>query len=75
MGMAVYFFETSFDLVPSRQLEVYENGNRLRYDQQHTHDEYGMLANQALDAEDFAPYSITKAEFDGAWNSGRALNT
>ena len=74
-GCAVYFFETSSDLVPSRQLEVYENGNRLRYDQQHTHDQYGMLADQALDAEDFAPYSITEAEFDGAWNSGRALNT
>ncbi len=74
-GCAVYFFETDSDFVPTRQLEVYDNGTRLRYDQQHTHDEYGMLADQPLDAEDFAPYSISQAEFEDAWNSERALNT
>jgi hypothetical protein len=74
-GCAVYFFETDCDLVPTRQLEVYDNGNRICYDQQQMHDEYGMLADQPLDAEGFASYSISKAEFDDAWNSGKAMNT
>jgi hypothetical protein len=74
-GSAIYFFETGPDLVPTRQLEVYANGNRLQYDQQHKHDKYGMLADQALGTEaDFAPHAISSAEFEQAWASGPALN-
>jgi hypothetical protein len=73
-GCAIYFFETDSNLIPTRQLEAYDNGNRLRYHQRHKHDEYGMLADQGLAAADFAPYAISQTEFEEAWNSGQPLN-
>jgi len=37
-GPAVYLFEPNDDLVPVRQIEVYDGGRRLLYDADHGHD-------------------------------------
>jgi len=50
---AVYLFEVGNDLRPTRQIEVYENGRKLRYGPGRLTDEFGMLSDQPLDPDDF----------------------
>lgn len=59
---------------PSRQIEIYANGTVLQYDQRHIEDEYGGLSEAPLDPEDFAPFEITQAEFEGVWSSRPPAN-
>ena len=59
---------------PSRQIEVYANGTVLRYDQGHIEDEHGGLSEAPLDAQDFAPFEITQAEFESVWSSSPPAN-
>jgi hypothetical protein len=73
-GPAVYFFEVDEDLNPTRQIEVYEGGQRLRYGRDRVVDGYGMLSDQPLDLADFAPFEIPSAEFDEAWSAGPVTN-
>lgn len=66
-GPVAYYFETDEDGVVLRQVEVYDNGPTLRYDQQHPVDEFGFLADQPLNADEFAPYLTTRDDFERAW--------
>ena len=59
---------------PSRQIEIYSSGTVLHYDRTHIEDEFGGLSEAALDAADFAPFEISKAEFEQAWSSHRPMN-
>lgn len=68
-GTSTWYIETDDDLWSTRQIEVYANGRILRYDAEHWHDEYGMLGDQALDAQEFASYAIPREEFEQVWNS------
>jgi len=45
-GAATYLFEVDSVGRPIRQLEIY-NGTRLRYDSEHSEDEYGFLSGQS----------------------------
>ena len=47
-GTCTYYFETEDDGFPVRHIEVYENGNVLRYSEQNLEDEFGTLANNKL---------------------------
>ena len=62
-GTAVYYFEVAADGSPVRHMELYENGNALLYDQAHAEDDYGMMADQPLDLEEFAEFEISEKEF------------
>jgi hypothetical protein len=73
-GEATYFLETDGQLYPTRQMEVYENGTVLKYDSPEREDDYGFLSYVQLDAGEFAPFEITKEEFEDAWNSRVAIN-
>ena len=66
-GEAVYYTETNDEGWPTQQVEEYLNGRWLRYDAERWHDQFGMLADQRLDSEEWAPFAITAAEFEGAW--------
>ena len=68
-GTSVWFFEVGEDGFPTRQLEVYQSGVATRYDATHPDDEFGMLSAVALDPSEFAPFSISAAEFEEAWSS------
>ena len=57
-----------------RQIEIYEGGQVLCYDREHPDDEYGGLAEVALDPEEFAEFSITSEEFEHAWSANEPLN-
>ncbi len=74
-GTAVYYFAVSrLDLVPTQQMEVYANGTVLKYTSRHPSDKYGMLSDQALELEDFAPFEISSEAFSRSWLTHNAIN-
>lgn len=73
-GPATYWFETDDDLVPQRQIEVYEAGQRLLYDDAHPEDEHGGLATGTLRGWDGASpetCEVGSADFEAEWERGR----
>src|SRR5262245_15942231 len=67
-GAATYLFEVDPTGLPLRQLEVYDNGMRCRYDREHPEDQYGSLSAEPLESlEDWSPWAITRAEFEREW--------
>jgi hypothetical protein len=69
-GPATYFFEADEQGVVLRQVEVYEAGQILRYDGRHWRDDFGMLADQQLDLDEFRAFETSKEEFDRVWPPG-----
>jgi hypothetical protein len=67
-GTADYYFATDDAGVVVRQVEVYADGHVLVYDEDHHHDEFGMLTDQPLPRSEqpgeLASEEITRAEFE-----------
>jgi hypothetical protein len=63
-GHSWWHFATDDDGVVSHQVEVYENGTVLVYDEQHPEDEYGGLSLVPLDLQDFAEFEVDAATFN-----------
>lgn len=72
-GNSLWFLELDEDNYPTRQLEVYSNGNRLKYNSQNMEDKYGRLGDQSIDAEDGWGERMQKTEFEIEWTI-KALN-
>ncbi len=74
-GTAAYFFETDQSLVPVRQVEVYDGGQRLCYGRGLVEDEYGRLGEGRVFAGtvDESDFEITASEFEEAWRIGREV--
>ena len=66
-GNSVWYFELGEDGFPTRQIELYDNGNRLKYHSGKKFDDYGSLGDQTLDIE-LKEFEIEKDEFELAWN-------
>ena len=66
-GTSIWYLEVGTDGYPIRQMELYENGNRLKYDSNKTFDDYGGLGDQALDIQEFERFEIGKDEFEQEW--------
>jgi hypothetical protein len=66
-GTSEWYFEVDGDGWVSRQVEIYENGPTLRYDEGHVADDYGQLADKPLPLSDFGPYEISATDFELAW--------
>jgi hypothetical protein len=62
------------DLCVLRQIEVYENGNVLFYDNRHLADHHGMLCDQPLGEKDIQEFGITKVEFEQVWHTKILIN-
>ncbi len=73
-GFSIWFLEVDDELNVLRQLEIYDSGVALKYSEVHLEDEYGCLADQPLDAEDWSAYEISQGAFNESWNSAQALN-
>jgi hypothetical protein len=73
-GSSDWYFEADGDGFPVRQMEVYDGGQVLKYDDTHVEDEYGCLGDQALDLREFSAYIISASDFDAAWVENAALN-
>jgi hypothetical protein len=66
-GKSIWYFETGNNGEVLRQIEAYENGKVLKYDNQNIEDEFGGLADQNLDLTEFVEFSIEKEEFENKW--------
>ncbi|TGN21951.1 hypothetical protein [Empedobacter tilapiae] len=66
-GACIYYFETNEDGDVLRQIEVYENGKILKYNNELIEDEFGFLADQPLIFNEFEKFSIIKTEFESQW--------
>lgn len=67
-GTSIWYIEVGDDCYPTRQMELYENGNRLKYHVDKTFDDYGGLGDQALDVDEFRDFEIGKTEFEMEWS-------
>ena len=68
-GSSHWFFETDDTGVVERQIEVYDSGPTLRYNQSRQEDEYGALSEHPLDLAEFAAFEVSQIEFERAWQS------
>lgn len=76
-GYSTFWMERGEDGYASRQMEVYDNGNVLKYDSSHLEDQYGMLSDVKLTADELKESQtefISAEEFEAAWSGLTALN-
>ncbi len=74
-GDAVYFIEVDDEDWVQRAIQLYPQGQLLLYDVEHTHDQYGGLADQRLDdLKQFTDYEITADDFEARWRIEEATN-
>jgi hypothetical protein len=74
-GESWLYFEFGADGCPARQVEVFDQGPRLRYSLRHPEDEYGFLDSVGLqDSGLTAREEISAGEFEFAWQAGPFLN-
>lgn len=73
-GTSDWLLVTDEHGVVTEQIEIFENGNVLAYDESHVVDEYGGLSDQPLSFSDFASFEITAEEFARATRELAPLN-
>jgi hypothetical protein len=56
-GAAVYYFWVHEGVI-EQQVEIYDAGVMLAYDRYHTEDAFGVLSQEWLDANEWAPFEI-----------------
>lgn len=73
-GTSTYFLEIGRNAYTHRQIEVYENGNVLFYDNNHLWDDYGRLSDKPILDDNLEEFEITKAEFEQVWSTKVPMN-
>jgi hypothetical protein len=68
-GTSWWYFEVDNKGCIVRQIEQYESGMRLRYDEQHPEDEFGQLAEKPLDLSVPGYSAISSQDFEAIWLS------
>lgn len=71
-GRSTFYFETDDEYYVQRQLQLFENGKVLRYHMEYLDDEFGGLAEGALDGDEFEEYRISRDEFEEVWKMSDA---
>lgn len=66
-GTCIYYFESNHKGEILRQIEIYENGKRLKYSEEFIEDEFGFLADQTIKLLEFEEYAINKNDFEYQW--------
>ena len=72
-GTSTYYFETNDAFHVTRQIQVFQNGNILKYDVGFIEDEFGFLTDQPLNKEHFYKFIIYEDEFIDIWNKNRKV--
>ena len=67
-GVSIFYFETDDSLNVFKQIQIFENGNILKYDELNNENEFGAMADQSLEEKEFLDCEITKEEFYNIWN-------
>ena len=63
-GVSIFYFETDDSLNVFKQIQIFENGNILKYDELNNENEFGAMADQSLEEKEFLDCEITKEEFN-----------
>lgn len=66
-GTCAFYFESNQKGEILRQIEVYENGRRLKYSEEIIEDEFGSLSDQKIDLLEFEKFTINKKDFEYQW--------
>ena len=66
-GTCDYYLESNQKGEILRQIEIYENGRRLKYSEEFIEDEFGFLADQTINLLEFEEYAINKNDFEYQW--------
>lgn len=66
-GKSIWYVEIGEDNYIKRQLEVYENSNRIKFDEDHWCDSYGSLGDQPVSISELNSVEITAEEFESEW--------
>lgn len=78
-GHFTRYLEIGDDLYPTRHVDVYDNGNTLRYDRHHWADDFGWLADMKHSKKWESWWGpsieIDRAEFDDAWQAAIESST
>ncbi|MBW7674220.1 DUF7677 family protein [Chryseobacterium chendengshani] len=67
-GNSKYYFETDEKLNVLKQIQLFENENILKYDEQNFEDQYGFLTDHPLEIEDYEDSEISEIDFYEIWN-------
>ena len=76
-GFSTWYSEFDEDFYTIRQLIIFDNGNILKYHENHIGDEFGFLAEKSISVEelkDSGSIEISQDEFKSIWTSHKALN-
>ena len=68
-GNSTYYFETDENLNVLKEIQIFENGNVIKYDEINNEDEYGFLADQPLEIEEFENCEISEEKFYSIFNA------
>lgn len=66
-GKFIWYLEIGADHYIKRQLEVFENSNRIKFDENHWSDAYGSLGNQPVNVEALEVEEILVTDFESEW--------
>jgi len=67
-------FEVQPDGYVARQIELFDNGNVLLYDEVIREDEYGGRSIVTLEFDEYDEFEIDRAEFLRLWQPSIAIN-
>jgi translation initiation factor IF-1 len=73
-GGSTYFFEVHPDGYVARQIELFDNGNLLLYDETIDEDRYGGRSIVTLEFDEYDEFSIDRTEFNSNWKPSVAVN-
>ncbi len=73
-GTSTWYLEVGDDRYVTRQIEVYENGTVLKYDEHLVFDDHGQLSDKPIDEEEFSGFAITEDHFERVWSSTKTSN-
>ena len=74
-GTSIWYLELNDQHYPLRQIEVYENGNRLKYNLENNNDSFGGLGDQPVDVHELNTYELSSNEFEKHWNIKSTIQT
>ena len=73
-GGSHFYFEVHADGNVARQIQHFDNGSLLLYDECNDDDRFGSRSTVALDAYEYGPYAIDRTEFIANWRPSIAIN-
>ena len=66
-GKSIWYLEIGNDNFIKRQLEVFENSNRIKFDENHWCDSFGSLGDQPVNLDELNGIEITSKDFETEW--------